>query len=109
MPAAQGPDEQPYFEVGDGENPLDVADTLGRPMAILRMGGATARRQRPDDTFLYGSPPLLRWRPNTPQIPQPSGPYAQSNPNARTGGLPTRMPTGSGKAGLTILRGGSTR
>jgi len=49
-----------WFEVGAGENPLLVADTLGRPLAILRLGNRV-----PDDTanpgvhFLYGSPPWV--------------------------------------------------
>ena len=47
---------------GDGDNPLDVADGLGRPMAILRIGGRLPDASGPDEVFLYGSPPLLRWR-----------------------------------------------
>lgn len=48
---ADEPGQQRYFEVGSDEDPLRVADRLGRPMAILRMGsripeeagGATGR------------------------------------------------------------------
>ena len=71
------PDEQSYFEAGEGENPLDVADGLGRPMAILRIGRATARAaDPPDETFLYGSPPMLMWKPN--QRPCPAADSTQS-------------------------------
>ncbi|MCC7083929.1 MAG: hypothetical protein IT427_02855 [Pirellulales bacterium] len=63
-PKAEDPQAQHSFEVGSHEDPLVVADRLGRPMAILRIGGRV-----PDDpanpgaTFLYYSPPLLRVRP----------------------------------------------
>ncbi len=70
LPVAKKPDEQSYFEVADGENPLEVADSLGRPMAILRLGGRVPAAEGPDDTFLYGSPPMLKWKPTV----------AQSNP-----------------------------
>ncbi len=42
VPVAREADEQAYFEVKEGDNPLEVADSLGRPVAILRMGGAGA-------------------------------------------------------------------
>lgn len=63
LPAAQPRDEQPYFEAPDGENPLELADTLGRPMAILRLGGRLPGPEGLDDLFMYGSPPLLKWKP----------------------------------------------
>jgi uncharacterized repeat protein (TIGR01451 family) len=40
LPVRQTKDgEQPWMEAGRGEDPLVVADTLGRPVAILRIGG----------------------------------------------------------------------
>ncbi|MEX2112629.1 MAG: hypothetical protein WD845_05550 [Pirellulales bacterium] len=64
VPAAQEPNDQPYFDVREGESPIDLADGLGRPMAILRMGGRLPDSQAgPDAAFMYGCPPLLRWRP----------------------------------------------
>jgi hypothetical protein len=62
-PVARESDEQSYFEVKDGDNPLDVADSLGRPMAILRMGARVPDAEGPDAAFLYGCPPLVRWTP----------------------------------------------
>ncbi len=65
-PRAEDPKAQHYFEVGAHEDPLVVADRLGRPMAILRIGGRT-----PDDpaypgmAFLFNSPPLLYIRPRS--------------------------------------------
>jgi uncharacterized repeat protein (TIGR01451 family) len=38
IPQAFPPGTQPYFEVPAGENALHVADRLGRPVAILRIG-----------------------------------------------------------------------
>jgi hypothetical protein len=70
VPVARQGNEQSYFEVADGENPLDVADNLGRPVAILRMGARLPSAQGPDATFLYGSPPLLKWRPCQPPQPE---------------------------------------
>ena len=62
LPAVEDPQRPSYFEVTRGENPLDVADRLGRPMAILRMGGRVPGPEGPDNAFLYGSPPLLKFR-----------------------------------------------
>jgi hypothetical protein len=64
-PVARRADEQAYFEVDDGDDPLAVADGLGRPVAILRMGGRLPGAEGPDEAFLYGSPPLVKWRPRT--------------------------------------------
>jgi len=57
MPARQLRDEQPYFDVSPGNDPLKVAQQLGRPMAIVRCGTIT-----PDGidlhAFSFGSPPV---------------------------------------------------
>ncbi len=56
-PVAEDPQEQTYFEAAVHDNPLEVADRLGRPMAILRLGGRVPEENGPDAAFLYGSPP----------------------------------------------------
>ena len=66
LPVAQKPDDQSVFEVSEGDNPLEVADTLGRPVAILRLGGRVPGIEGPDDAFMYGSPPLVKWKPAAP-------------------------------------------
>ncbi len=38
LPVQDEPGKQRYFEVGAGQDPLEIADRVGRPMAILRMG-----------------------------------------------------------------------
>jgi len=41
------------------DDPLEVADRLGRPVAIVRLGGRLPDAMGPDQRFLYGSPPVL--------------------------------------------------
>ncbi len=60
MPHAKRPGVQEYFEVAPHRNPLEVADELGRPVAILRMGGRVPAVGGADQSFLFGSPPLMR-------------------------------------------------
>jgi len=63
LPIAEQPDEQTCFQVAPGDDPLDVADRLGRPMAILRIGGRLPDADGPDASFLYNSPPWVKFRP----------------------------------------------
>jgi hypothetical protein len=59
-PHSEDPNAQECFDVSAKDDPLATADHLGRPIAIVRIGGRT-----PDDTanpgaeFMYHSPPLL--------------------------------------------------
>ena len=39
LPVGKGEKDQNWFDVGPGKDPLVVADSLGRPVAIVRMGG----------------------------------------------------------------------
>ena len=48
------------FDVAKYENPLEVADRLGRPVAILRIGGRVPGPEGPDNEFMFNSPP---WQP----------------------------------------------
>ena len=52
------PKFQRYFEVRPDTDPLKVADQLGRPIAILRIGSRVPNASGPTDAFLYGSPPV---------------------------------------------------
>lgn len=55
--------QQNWFDAGPGTNPLKIADTMGRPVAVLRMGGRQPTDvAQPDSAFLYGCPPLLRYQ-----------------------------------------------
>ena len=73
-PVASTPGEQGWFDAAESENPLEVADQLGRPVAILRMGGRVPPLTGPTDTFLYGSPPLEQYAKDA--IPKPPAPLA---------------------------------
>ncbi len=51
-------DRQRWVEARPGEDPLVVADHLGRPMAIVRLGGRVPDVGEPAPGFLYGAPPV---------------------------------------------------
>jgi len=55
---------QPYYEILGTQDPLQVADGLGRPVAILRMGSRMPDATGPNDAFLFGCPPLTRLPPS---------------------------------------------
>ena len=63
LPAAQQPNESFGFDVKRGRDPLRVADSLGRPVAILRLGARVPGPRGPTPQFLFGSPP---WKKMTP-------------------------------------------
>jgi len=76
LPARTTPQSPSWFDVGPGRDPLAVADALGRPVAILRMGGRV-----PDENeirspgFFFGCPPLLKLPPMpVMRVPAPAGP-----------------------------------
>jgi hypothetical protein len=50
---AREKEEQPWVEARPGEDPLVMADHLGRPMAILRIGGRTPAGDEAE--FSYGA------------------------------------------------------
>lgn len=61
LPHSHPSGEQPSFDVAPGHNPLEVADGVGRPVAILRMGAIVPMDPaQPDTQFLYGCPPWIR-------------------------------------------------
>ena len=70
---------QRYFEVRPDTDPLEVADELGRPIAILRIGSRLPERGGPSDAFLYGSPgwerfPGVEAKPPFEIVPTPAAP-----------------------------------
>ncbi len=60
LPIADKPGTQRHFDVNGIEDPLHVADQLGKPIAIVRIGSRVAPSQ-PElmPEFLLGSPPWL--------------------------------------------------
>ncbi len=69
-PSRENLQTQSWFEAAPGQDPLAIADGLGRPVAILRMG-ARMPEQGPDSGFFFGSPPFR---------PLPSEPAAEAKP-----------------------------
>ncbi len=65
---AQSSGEQSWFDVKPGMDPLVVADTLGRPIAIVRMGGRVPDQQN-DPGFLFGCPPVMKLPPRATETP----------------------------------------
>lgn len=101
-PVSDLPGEQRVTEVGGSEDPLQTADQLGRPVAILRIGSRTPDANSDLTDFLYGSP---MWVPIKP-IPEreklienglwpatPAPPTPAADPSARKPN--TAPPTGS--------------
>jgi hypothetical protein len=81
LPIAQQVGEENWFEVQPGRDLLAVADHLGRPVAILRIGGRTPSSDGPDASFLYGSPPLVVYdSPPGPLAAQSAQPLARPAP-----------------------------
>jgi hypothetical protein len=71
LPVAKGGKDQSWFEVAPGRDPVVVAGGLGRPMAIVRMGGRVpVANEGIDPMFLFGCPPFARY-PQEPQRNQP--------------------------------------
>lgn len=74
FPLAETPRQQRNWDVGVGQDPLRVADELGRPMAIIRMGSRVPDLQRETTNlgFSYGEPPLLFYE-KQPIVPRNAG------------------------------------
>ncbi|MCH2115816.1 MAG: hypothetical protein MK171_13010 [Pirellulales bacterium] len=62
---ARNGQQQPWLEARPGEDPLVVADQLGRPMAILRLGGRVPNNQ-PGDAFSHGVQPAIVYDHRSP-------------------------------------------
>ncbi|MEE8450375.1 MAG: hypothetical protein V3R99_00620 [Thermoguttaceae bacterium] len=71
LPVPDDPGAQDWFEAAPGQDPLAVADALGRPVAILRLGGRLPdHAARPNEHFLYGCPPVVKY-PRRAAAPAP--------------------------------------
>ena len=81
LPVRQIPGTQNWFEVGPGRDPLAVADQLGRPVAILRLGARLPGEPRgPDMSFLFGCPPFVQHRPRATASPPAKNAPEQKQP-----------------------------
>ncbi len=69
------PAAQEWFDVGNND-PLRVADNLGRPIAILRIGSRVPENPAdPGMSFLFGCPPF-----KSPEVPKPANEKLLSAP-----------------------------
>jgi len=86
------PGKQRYYEVAPNQDPVQLADQLGRPVAILRMGSRVPDAQYSDGKFLYHSPPLIKFNTAAapPALPRNAGlePPLEAPP---VQGQPSRM------------------
>jgi hypothetical protein len=90
LPAATKPESPNWFDIGPGRDPLATADAMGRPMAILRMGGRLPDANEIGSAgFLYGSPAALKFPPlpalpAPKQAPSPAAPAPATGPSAKS-------------------------
>jgi hypothetical protein len=57
--AEKTPSETRWIDVRPGEDPLVTADSLGRPIAILRIGSRVPEPNGVEPSFVYGAPQLM--------------------------------------------------
>jgi hypothetical protein len=81
----QAGETQPWIEARPGDDPLVVADGLGRPVAILRIGGRVPIASGPGGSFTFGCPPLVMYEAG----PAPTTETGPVMPNL---GLPNSEP-----------------
>ncbi len=58
VPYRRVENDQPYFDVGPGEDPLWIARRLGRPMAIVRIGSRVPLGTEAPGEFEFFGPPV---------------------------------------------------
>ncbi|QDU27464.1 hypothetical protein ETAA8_25520 [Anatilimnocola aggregata] len=73
LPRRDEPPRQRYIEVPAGEDPLHVADRMGRPVAILRMGSRLPTPEFVDGKFLYLNPPYVKYEVPPPFVNRRDG------------------------------------
>jgi hypothetical protein len=103
LPVAEDPDHQRYYEVRSDQDPLKVADRLGRPMAIMRMGSRTPDFDAVSNRFMFGTPPLRKLTKPAPlpdpksglekTLQAPAGSHVQNIPRIPPTVAPSRAAT----------------
>lgn len=68
LPVQDNPARQRYFEAGPGEDPLRVADKLGRPMLIMRMGSRVPSPEDIANSPSNAAPPIVYETPSAPSV-----------------------------------------
>jgi hypothetical protein len=75
LPTRDNPQAQNVFNTTPGQDPLAVADGLGRPVAILRLGARVPdQAEMAEPSFFYGSPPFQAYSQELVATPCPEKP-----------------------------------
>lgn len=61
-------DNQRWVEARPGDDPLVIADYMGRPMAIVRLGGRVPEQNEINPRFNYGAPPVQIYDPPAEEL-----------------------------------------
>jgi len=81
VPVAETRDSGRWFDAGPNANAVELADILGRPIAILRIGGRIPDDvTRPDPGFMGTGAPLMKYPQRVPQRLQGVQPPAPADP-----------------------------
>ena len=86
IPVAAKPESPITFDVGGAADPLNVAQTLGRPVAIVRIGGRVPDLNYVDPAFFHGFPAWIAFEKTTQGIVMTRYETAQ-RPNGTPGGV----------------------
>lgn len=113
-PVQDGPRTQRVHDIGLGEDALSVADQMGRPVAILRIGSRVPTNDLAlEPEFLFGSPPWLAIKsiPNKAEmVEQGRWPRMEIVPAPSPAVSPSDLPTeeepigGAGTQGNAVPR-----
>jgi hypothetical protein len=104
LPVQDQPDWQRYYEVRADDDPLQVADRLGRPVAIMRMGSRTPEVDQVSQRFLFQCPPLVKLEDPGP-LPDPRSGLEDSQgpvPRIPLPGQPVQPPPGWSTTGVPV-------
>ncbi|MBR5711017.1 MAG: hypothetical protein IKX40_09685 [Thermoguttaceae bacterium] len=101
IPTVNPPNKyQSTFDIPSDADPVAVADTMGRPVAVLRLGGRMPIRTQEgllSDEFQFGSPSFIDYNTNVPATRKSTTTIAPAKqgaqkPNAQ-GKQPAELPT----------------
>lgn len=79
IPASQDKDSLTWFEADRGDDPLMIADELGRPVAILRLGGRIPLSEEQSE-FTFGSPTWIPVPDFDGSVPTPQPAFEAHRP-----------------------------
>lgn len=73
LPVRDVPGEQRVYEARANEDPLRVADDIGRPVAIVRMGSRTPDIDPTSGRFMFNCPSLMLYQRPPAEAPRNTG------------------------------------